>query len=146
MFMVLWNASVKDGYCAFWGSGHLEATICICVATPLATSSRRHLSHPSEKMMNWGTKYIPYDANQLQWKKYEVSSTNNSNDILQSALSWFSSKKLPLLIVVCYLEALKNKRSSKTSLAHPSSSTPLIEAEFFWKNQKYISTSYGSSE
>ena len=51
-----------------------------------------------------------------------------------------------LLTVVCYLEALKNKRSSRTSLGHPSSSTPPIEAEFFWKNRKYVSTLPGSSE
>ena len=131
---------------AFWSSGQLGAVICTYVATPLATSSSWNLSHPSEKLVNWSTKYIPYDTNQLQLKRYEVNSNNNSNDILQSTISWFSSKKLPLLMVVCYLEALKNKRSSKTSLAHPSSSTPLIEVEFFWKNRKYISTSSGSSE
>jgi len=131
---------------AFWRSGHLGATICIYVATPLATSSSWNLSHPSEKLLNWSTKYILYDTNQLQLKKYEVNSSKNLNDTLQSALSWFSSWKLPLLMVVCYLEALKNKRSSGTWLAHPSSSAPLIEVDFFRKNRKYISTSPGSSE
>ena len=123
-----------------WG-----AAICIYVARPLATSSSWNLSHPSEKPVNWGTKYIPYDTNQLQLKRYEVNSINNPNDIPQSTLSWFP-KKLPLLMAVCYLEALKNKRSSRTWLTHPSSSTTLIEAEFFWKNRKYISTLPGSSE
>ena len=132
--------------CAFQRFGHFGAAICIYVATPLATSSSWNLSHPSEKLVNSSTKYILYDTNQLQLKKYEVKNINNLNDILQSALSWFSSKKLPLLMVICYLEALKNKRSSKTSLAHPSSSTPLIEVVFVWKNQKYIYMSYGSSE
>ena len=65
---------------------------------------------------------------------------------LQSTFLWFSSQKLPLLTVVCHLEALKNKRSSGTRLAHPSSSTPPIKAEIFWKNRKYIYTLSGSSE
>ena len=51
-----------------------------------------------------------------------------------------------LLMVVCYLEAPKNKRSSGTWLGHPSSSAAPIEAEFFLKNRKYISTLPGSSE
>ena len=79
----------------------------------------------------------------MQLKKYEVNSINSVNDTLQNTLSWLSSRKLPLLMVVCYLEALKNKRSSRTWLVHPSSSEPLIEVEFFWQNQKYISTSPG---
>ena len=125
----------------FQDLGTLGATICIYVATPLTTSSSRNLSHPSENLLNWRTKYILYNANQLELKKYEVNSTNNLNDIFYSTFSWFSSQKLSLLTIVCYLKA-----SSRTWLAHPSSSTPLIEVIFFWQNQKYISTSPGSSE
>ena len=131
---------------AFWRSGYLGPSVSIYVATPLATSSICNLSHPSEKLRNWSTKYILYDTNQLQLNKYEVNSINNLDDTLQSAFSWFSFQKLPLLMVVCYLEALKNKRSSRTWLVHPSSSKPLIEVDFFWKNRKYISISSGSSE
>ena len=145
MSMVLWNASAKVEYCAFWGFGHMEATvsICICVATPLGMSSSWNLSHPSERLLNWSTIYTLYDTNQLQLRKYELNSINNT---LQSVLSWFSSWKLPLLTLICYLEAPKHRRSSETWLAHPSSSTPPIEAEFFWKNRKYISTLPGSFE
>ena len=46
------------------------------------------------KLLNWSTKYIIYGTNQWLLKKYEVNFTNNSNDTLQSAVSWFSSKKL----------------------------------------------------
>ena len=52
------------------------------------------MSHPSEKLLNWSTKYMIYGTNQLWLKKYEVNFTNNLNDTLQSTLSWFSSKKL----------------------------------------------------
>ena len=124
-------------------SGHLGAIVCIYVATPSATSSSWNMSHPSKKLLNCSTKYMIYDTNQLWLKKYEVNFTNNLNDTLQSALSWFSSK---LLLVVCYPEAPKNRRSSETWLGHPSSSTPLIEAEFFGKHRKYIFTSPGSSQ
>ena len=133
IFLVLWNASAKYGYCAFWGSGDLEATICICVVTPLATSSSWNSSHPSEKLLNWSTKYILYDTNQLQLRKYELNSINNLIDTLQIILLWFSSGKLPLLTVVCYPEALKNKRSSRTWLVHPSFPHLWLRWKFFEK-------------
>ena len=133
MFMVLWNASAKDGYCAVWGSRHMEATICICVATSLAMSSSWNLSHPPKELLNWNTKYILYDRNLLQLRKYELNSINNLNDTIQSILLWSSSCKLPLLTIVCYLEALKNKRSSETWLVHPSSPHLWLTWKFFQK-------------
>ena len=102
-------------------------------AMPLATSSSWNMSHPSEKLLNWYTKYILYDRNQLQLKKYEVNSINNLNDTLQIALLSFSSQKLPLLMFVCYLEAPKNKRSSGTWLVHPSSPHLWLRRNFFEK-------------
>ena len=41
--------------------------------------------------------------------------------------------KLPLLTVVCYLEAIKNKRSSRTWLVHPSSPHLWLRWKFFEK-------------
>ena len=121
-------------------------TVCIYVATPSAMSSRWNLSHPSEKLLNWCTKYIVYDTNQLQLKKCEVNSTNIW--MTPSKVHFYdpSSGKLPLLTVICYPEAPKNKRSCGTWLAHPSSSAPPIGAEIFRKNRKYISTLQGNSE
>ena len=64
------------------------ATICIYVAMPSTTSSSWNMSHPSEKLLNWSTKYMIYGTNQLWLKKYEVHFTNNLKDTLQSALLW----------------------------------------------------------
>ena len=127
-------------------SGHLGTTVCIYVATPSATSSSWNPSHPSKKLLNGSTKYKVYDTNQLQLKKCEVNSTNIWMTPSTAHFYDPSSGKLPLLTVICYLEAPKNKRSSKTWLTHPSSSPPPIGAEIFRKNRKYISTLHGSSE
>ena len=140
------NTNVQDEYCYFRGSEHKGATICIYVATPLTTSSSRNMSHPSKSCWIENTKVILYIANQIKLKKYELNNIDNVNDTLQSVLSWFSSRKESLLIVVCYLKAPKKKRSSGTWLVHPSYSAPPIVAEFFWKNRTYISTLPGSSE
>ena len=137
---VLLNLSVQDEYCHFRGSECKEGTICIYVATPLATSSSRNMSHPSKSCWIENTKVILYITNHLKLKKYELNNIDNVNNTLQHVLSWFSSWKQSLLMVVCYLKAPKKKTSSGTWLAHPSSSAPPIEAESFWKNRTYIST------
>ena len=127
-------------------SGHMEAAVCTDVATPLANVIQLE-PHPSIQMLrNWKTIVIRYGTNQLKQRNYELNSINKLNDTLQSRFPWFSTGKLALLTFVCYPEAPKNKRSSRTWLTHPSSSAPLIEAEIFWKNRNYISPLPGSFE
>ena len=88
------KCSCKGWIPCLLSSGHLGAIVCIYVATPSARSSSWNMSHPAEKLLNWNTKYMIYGTNQLWLKKYQVNFMDNLNDTLQSALSWFSSKKL----------------------------------------------------
>ena len=83
------------------------------MATPSATSSSWNLTHPSEKLLKWSTKYILYDTNQFKLKKYEVNYTKIW--MTPSKVHFYvpCSGKLPVLMVVCYLEAPKIKRSSR---------------------------------
>ena len=137
MFMVLWNASAKDGYCAFWGLAHENNYLYLCGNTFVNIIQLE--PEPSIwKAVELKYKYILYDTNQLQLRKYELNSINNLNNTLQSILWWSSSWKLPLLTVVCYLEALMNKRSSKTWLVHPSSPHFWLRCKFFQKIRNII--------
>ena len=135
-------SSVKWMNSAFWG---FRDNYVVC-ASVWQCHPPGKLSHPSKHCWIWNTKVILYDKSKLELRKCELNTINSLNDTLSNVFSWFFAQKPALLMVVCYLEALKNKRSSRTWLVHPSSSEPLIEAEFFWKNRKYISTSPGSSE
>ena len=74
-----------------WALGGSCLYLC---GNAFTTSSSWNMSHPSEKLLNWSTRYMIYGTKQLWLKKYEVNFTNHLIDTLQSALSWFSSKKL----------------------------------------------------
>ena len=121
--------------CKGWIPGLLSlgTTVCIYVATPSATTSSWNLSHPSEKLLNWSTKYILYDTSQLQLRKHELNSINNLNDTPPKHTFMIFCRKLALLMVVCWPKALKNKRSSRTWLMHPSSPHLWLRWKFFEK-------------
>ena len=46
------NASLKDGYRAFLSFGHMKATICTYVATPLANVIRLELEPSIQMLLN----------------------------------------------------------------------------------------------
>ena len=71
-------------------------------------------------LLNWNTKVVLYDKSKPELRKCELNTVNSLNDTLPNVFSWFFAQKLALLMVVCYLEALKNQRSSETWLVHPS--------------------------
>ena len=101
--------------------------MCNC----LATSSTWKLSHPSKHCWIWNTKVILYDKSKLELRKCELNTINGLKDTLPNVFSWFFAQKPALLMVVCYLEALKNKRSSETWLVHPS-------FPHLWSRRKFL--------
>ena len=100
---------------------------------PSATSSSWNLTHPSKGCWNEIQKAYYTTQTDGNWQNISLIPPIVWMTPLQSMISWFSGRKLALLMVVCSPEAPKNKRSSRTWLPHPSSPHLRLGRKFFEK-------------